>query len=258
MTTPLFQNTSHKQDIINRLRDKDALVVLAHPNFMNGHDEDDMQLLSGYHFTEVLNHYRTSEKEWDAALKSGRLSWIMANDDTHDIHNEPTHRIWNEIYVEESGNAALIKSLEEGKNYGIDTRHGINDLSVVQLKASGDSILFDFGKAATRVKILLNGEEHQTIAGSKGRVLFPADGQYMRFVVSSAEATLYTNPLVRYGQEKPLSVASVTPTLNYPKTYAHRIMYGMGIITMILLLTGFRPRISGKFTLRKKRQPALS
>jgi hypothetical protein len=255
---PLFQNTSQKQDIINRLRDKDALVVLAHPNFMKGHSEEDMELLSGYHFTEVLNHYRTSDKEWDAALKSGRLSWIMANDDTHDIHNEPTHRIWNEVFTEGPDNKTMIKNLAEGKNYGISSKNGLNDLSVIQLNVSGDSVHFDFGKAATTVIVITNGDQYQTLNISKGSIFFPENAQYIRFVAGSEEAQLYTNPLIRYDGEMPVSAAGITPVLNYPKTYIHRILYGMAILTMIILLTGFRPGISGKFRLRRRRQPAYS
>lgn len=255
---PLYQSLSQKQDIINRLRDNDALVALAHPNFMKGHSPEDMEQLTGYHFTEVLNHYRTSEEEWDAALKKGKLSWIMANDDTHDIHNEPTHKIWNEIYVTLPGNNQMTRSLLEGKNYGVSTRNGINDLKINQLKVNGDSVYFDFGRKTKLVKVILDGKISQTLEQqSKGCVFFPQNGQYMRLVAESDESSLYTNPLLRYSDKKPELVSHISPVINYPKTYLYRTLFYIAIAIMIMWLTGFRPKMTGGFRLRR-RQPAYS
>lgn len=255
---PLFQNLSQKQDIINRLRDNDALVALAHPNFMKGHSTEDMKQLTGYHFTEVLNHYRTSEEEWDAALKTGKLSWILANDDTHDIHNEPTHKIWNEIYVTLPGNNQMTKSLLEGKNYGINTKNGINDLSIKQLKVIGDSVHFDFGSKAIVIKVILDGEVFQTLQQSEGAIFFPKNSQYMRLVAESEESSLFTNPLVRYSDKKPGLVSHISPVINYPKTYFHRTLFYLAIALMIMWLTGFRPKMTGGGFRLKRRQPVYS
>ncbi len=255
---PLLQNTSQKQDIINRLRDQEALVVLAHPNFMKGHSEEDMKYLSGYHFIEVLNHYRTSDKEWDAALKTGHLAWIMANDDTHDIFREPTHRIWNEIYVSSDNPEAMLDGLQKGHCYGIQTVRGINDLRINELTVSGDTLQFDFGDKAKQVQFILDGIPYYTHHNGRGNILFPPDAGYIRIVASSEESTIYTNPLVRYGDYPPLMAAEFIPTLNFPQTYFHRFLFAAAIIGMILLLTGVRPRMRRRFRSGRKRQPAYS
>ena len=72
---PLFQTTSHQQKIIENLRAKNAIVAMAHPKFGGGRSFDDMKTLVNYDFTEVLNHYRSSDEYWDEALSAGRVTW---------------------------------------------------------------------------------------------------------------------------------------------------------------------------------------
>ncbi|MBL4861695.1 MAG: hypothetical protein JKY09_01590, partial [Crocinitomicaceae bacterium] len=69
---PLFQLTSHKQKVIHNIKANGAMVAMAHPKFGGGRTFSDMRYLTGYAFTEVLNHYRVSDEYWDEALSAGR------------------------------------------------------------------------------------------------------------------------------------------------------------------------------------------
>lgn len=220
---PIFQNVSHKQQIINQLKNNGALVALAHPHIRGGHSEADMQELVGYNFTEVLNHYVTSDKEWDAALQTGKLSWIMANDDTHDINNEPSHQIWNEIYSDNESD--IIKNISEGKNYGIKTKSGIKDLAIKYLYVKNDSVYFNFGENTRQISIIINGQNKLEIKGNKGQIYFAKEYNYIRFVAESANAELFTNPLIRYDGEKPILANNLTAGINQYLTTSERVKY---------------------------------
>lgn len=73
-----------------------------------------MKNLVNYEFTEVLNHYRTSDEYWDKALSAGRLTWILANDDTHDLRDDFTYRIWNIIYSDQRNRDTIVQNLKKG------------------------------------------------------------------------------------------------------------------------------------------------
>ena len=84
----LLHQLDDRQAIIRRLKNTSPYVAIAHPEFGKGHPLSDFPHLTGYDCMEVLNHYRRSDKQWDAALSAGRPVWIIANDDMHDL-NKP-------------------------------------------------------------------------------------------------------------------------------------------------------------------------
>ncbi len=218
---PILQNLSHKQDIINRLKASQALVAIAHPGVRGGHGEADMRELVGYNFTEVLNHYYVSDNEWDAALMAGRLSWILANDDTHDIRKEPTFMIWNEIYGEKTD---ILENLKAGKNYGVKTKNGYNDLTVKYLQVINDSIKFDFGANTTAVSCIIDGKKKDFNFG-KGSIIFPKNAHYIRFVANSNQAQLFTNPIVHYNGPSPLLASQMAAKVHIFGTILQRLQY---------------------------------
>ncbi len=226
---PILQNLSQKQDIINRLKANQALVAIAHPGVRGGHGEADMRELVGYSFTEVLNHYYVSDNEWDAALMAGRLSWILANDDTHDIHKEPTFMIWNEIY---GAKADILENLKAGKNYGIKTKNGINDLTIKYLQVINDSIKFDFGANATSLICIMDGKKQDFNFG-KGSILFPKNAHFIRFVASSNQAQLYTNPIVHYNGTSPQLASQMVAKVHVFGTILQRLQYWLLIVIAI-------------------------
>ena len=77
-----------------------SLVALTHPGLMNGYTTKDLKVLKGYDLFEVLSPYYESFELWDYALNNGNFSWIMANDDTHDLVKQPAGRFFNLIAAE--------------------------------------------------------------------------------------------------------------------------------------------------------------
>jgi hypothetical protein len=133
---PLWQNTSQKQQIINDIRNNGGLVTIAHPKFMDGHTLEDMAQLTNYQFVEVLNHYRISDEYWDAALTAGRLVYGIGNDDTHDIKNEPTFRMWTEVFADTPTKDGILDGMVKGKSYAVHAFNGECDLKLDSFKTT--------------------------------------------------------------------------------------------------------------------------
>ena len=235
---PLYQLTSHKQKIIENLKENGAMISMAHPKFAGGRSFSDMQHLVGYEFTEVLNHYRVSEEHWDAALSAGRLTWIMGDDDTHDLINEPSFRIWNIIYSEARNPDSLMQSMKRGQNYAIWSHNGLCDnllneclvenktLSIC-LNAKADSILLkgQNGKVVKRVKntdeIIYN---------------FSPEDTYVRMVAYNQNSHLYLNPILKTdGKNVPLN-ATIRPEANFVKTWLFRIVTFFVSLSLLFLI----------------------
>jgi hypothetical protein len=78
----------HDQEIINQLhKDTSALIAIAHPLFMESFKPEDFKFLNNYDFIEVLNQFRFSIAHWDSALSTGHATFILADDDGHDLNN---------------------------------------------------------------------------------------------------------------------------------------------------------------------------
>ena len=213
------------------------MVSMAHPKFAGGRSFDDMRHLVGYEFTEVLNHYRISDEYWDQALSAGRLTWIMGDDDTHDIVKEPTFRIWNIIYSNFRHSDSIMNSMKMGMNYGIASLNQAcdNDLVSCQLDKNdnihikltnvADSILIS-GQDGVILKRIYNSD---TVDYS-----FKESDTYIRTVAYNANSDLYMNPILRFdGVNVPLNV-NVKATPSFILTWLFRI--AAVLISLLLLL----------------------
>ncbi len=192
---PFYQNTSQKQDIVNRIRKQNGLVVIAHPNMRKGHTEEDMQKIVGYHFTEIRSYHANAQKEWDAALASGKLSWLMANDDAHGIKKQPPGKFYNVVMADSVG--GILESMLAGKHYGAEKFKDTVDIALQHIQVANDTVFFDFGANTKYTVAILDGVKKDTIQGGIGSYVFPKESGYVRFVAESDQAKLFTNPLVR-------------------------------------------------------------
>ncbi len=205
---PLFQLKSHKQQIINNIKDNGAYVSMAHPKFAGGRTFEDMRYLVGYDFTEVLNHYRKSEEYWDEALSAGRLTWIMGNDDTHDIIKEATFRIWNMIYSSVRHPDSIMKSMQIGKNYAISTNETqICDNYLKSCNLDGSNICLELTNPAD--SILFIGQKgivkHRAFNTHLAEYKFQPEDTYIRIVAYNKNSQLYLNPILRIKENVPLN-----------------------------------------------------
>lgn len=230
----VYQNTSQKQDIISRLRKKDALVVLAHPNMRNGHTPEDMSRLVEYHFTEIRSYYAHAEKYWDAALQSGKLSWLMINDDSHGISKQLPGRFYNVAFS--TSRDSLLPAMLAGRHYGIAQKKDSTDLGLHYLTLENDTLHFDLGENATVTRLIADGVTTDSVMGGTGRFLFPGNASYVRLVAESPHCHLYTNPVIRTGQEGRFgAVSALTPVIRVWPTLAIRLAF---MTLFALILTG--------------------
>ncbi|MFA7272623.1 MAG: hypothetical protein WC044_02080 [Crocinitomicaceae bacterium] len=234
---PLFQSTSHQQTIIENIKKTGSLVAVAHPNLVGSRTMEDMKCLVHYDFLEVLNHYRNSDKEWDAALSSGRLSWIIANDDTHDVTDETAMKIWNVIYSNSRNADSILTNMKRGMHYGVKTEQGINNNELVSCQVENDVIRVSFKNPVLHFDVM--GQDGKMIDYQYSNRYFeykikPTD-TYIRFVAKSHKSIIFMNPIVRYdGKNLPLT-SQVAPLLNVPKTFIVRGIIALFLLEIVLL-----------------------
>ena len=117
----LPQTTRMKQYLINGLQGTGELIVLAHPKSWGGYSDEDLLQLTGYDLFEVLNrHNDVQEKAWDLVLSSGKLVYILANDDSRDMTNwHQVGRHFTRIFAENTNAENILNALKQGQHYGV-------------------------------------------------------------------------------------------------------------------------------------------
>jgi hypothetical protein len=196
---PLWQTSSHQQTMINKLRENAEMVAIAHPKFGGGRSFQHMKDITGYHHTEVLNHYRNSEEHWDTALSVGKLSWIIANDDIHDLKDPEIFQRWNIIFSESLDD--IISNLKDGKNYGVESFTTNTENRFVSCKKTGENTFtYTFEKPADTILFIgQNGVMKQkNMMSDSATYVFTPEDTYIRVVAKNAGQNIYLNPLTRY------------------------------------------------------------
>lgn len=224
---PFFQNTSQKQQIINKLKEKSALVSVNHPKFMNGHSKTDLTLLQGYHFLEVLNHYRISDDYWDYALSAGKLVWILGDDDTHDIHKGG----WNSFVMWTMINShaqkdSILESMKKGKMYGMRGRDATIWNELVSCKIINDTLSVKFKQICDSIQLIGQNGQLIKLELKAHSISLPTDKieTYVRCKANTSYHSIYTNPIIRYdGKHIPYNYEQ-TPEVNFIKTWLYRLV----------------------------------
>lgn len=247
-----IQNIHCKQHIINQLKSKDNLVVLAHPAHWGGYRASEIKLLSNYDLFEVLNHYRNSENYWDIALSSGKLVYLLANDDSHDVENlNETVRHFTWIYTPSNHKDSVLKALKSGRAIGVDfpslqgegvhqKRNRLKQIpSILYSNLQKDSL-----GTSLQIKIK-NGKGRFEFIGDEGRLLasvsstdsasflLPNDPtiSYVRVKIYFDNGTVfYLNPTVRYHENIPGN--PITCEVAQGRTWTLRIV---GVVFCILI-----------------------
>jgi hypothetical protein len=238
---PLWQNTSQKQQIINDVRNNNGLVTIAHPKFVNGHSLEDMAQLTNYQFVEVLNHYRISDEYWDAALTAGRLVYGIGNDDTHDINNEPTFRMWTEVFADTPTKDGILNAMTKGKSFAVHSFEGKHDLKLGYLKIHDDTVEIEVFGPLQDVDVYIQGHvladsirnPKDWFKGTKEylipncvsqiKIVFKKEYQYARIVLKGPNSDIYLNPIVRSINGKTSGVERLVPELNALHTWFYRL-----------------------------------
>lgn len=232
---PLYQLASHKQKIIHNIQENGALIAMAHPKFAGGRSFSDMENLVGYNFTEVLNHYRISDIYWDKALSAGHLTWVMGNDDTHDLVKEATFRIWNIIHSETRNSDSIMQSMADGKSYAIWSLNQECDNLLSNCEINNQTIDIKFEKIADSILTIgQNGEILQkTYQSDSSCYMVKETDTYIRTVAYNANSHIYLNPIIRFDGIAPPLSANVKVESNFILTWLFRIC--MVLISLALL-----------------------
>lgn len=250
---PLWQNTSQKQQIINDVRNNNGLVTIAHPKFVNGHTLEDMAQLTNYQFVEVLNHYRISDEYWDAALTAGRLVYGIGNDDTHDINNEPTFRMWTEVFADTPTKDGILDALVKGKSYMVHAPDSENNLKLHSIVIHNDTVSVVAWGPVLDIKVY--SENHKLVDSTyfpkerlkmmdrlpeylcEFKFIFKRDYPYVRIVINGLNSTIYLNPIVRSVNGKTSGVERLVPEINALHTWFYRlcVLLVEGLILLLFL-----------------------
>ena len=243
---------SNKQYIVNRLKPSCDVIAIAHPEFRNSHTVTDMTQLTGYDCLEVLNHYRFSFKQWDAALSSGIPAWIISDDDTHNINRaEETCVNWTMINSTVLDRKSILDNLKNGHAYGVSGNGGINKNFVQEVSVDNQTVSFVFtGKADKIVLYGNNGELKHSVADTNSvSYTFKPTDSYIRAEVINDDTKMCLNPLIRYdGVNIPKN--EMRAEVNFIATYGMKA----GIAVFYFLFIYFI--IKRKIAKRKKRKKA--
>lgn len=227
---PFGQTLHHKQYIIERLRNTAEVVTIAHPRFVNGHTPNDFRYLTGYHCIEVLNHFRISDEHWDSCLSAGRLHWILADDDTHDIRNpEETGAIWTMIYAPSNRNTNIYHALKNGRHFGVHSKEfnprGHLDNTLLAVQIHHDTLMVHCKNPAKQITVIGQfGMVRDSVHNSTDmRYALKPDDTYIRIVIQNAGTTWYLNPIVRYNGSTPPHFAQPLATVNNTLTWLFRV-----------------------------------
>ncbi|HNZ44191.1 MAG TPA: hypothetical protein PLE11_09750 [Bacteroidales bacterium] len=201
---PLLQWLSHKQLIINTLKQKGALVALTHPSFKNSYSPDDLKYLTNYDFIEGISPVATSVRAWDDALTNGHAVWVMGNDDAHGISDGSNGVCWTMINTDSLSGESITKSLQQGNFYATRGWLGQEMNRIISVTVTGNTYELLLEKASD--SIILKSNWGQTVKSETGKNkisydIKPSDS-YIRAEIYDTEpwngyTRIYLNPVIR-------------------------------------------------------------
>jgi hypothetical protein len=231
---PFGQSVSQKQTRLMNIKKTASLVALTHPGLMNGYTTKDLKVLKGYDLFEVLSPYYESFDLWDYALNNGNLSWLMANDDTHDLVKQPAGRFFNLIAAASKTKHGVIAALKSGNHVAYSSEKGKMDVRLNRIEVIGNEVSYVFSGKINRVKLVKNGE--MFMIDPKGKIQLNESDKYIRFEVVGEKSTLYTNPIFRIKQEELAGFSDIPYSIDILKTFGFRIFSLMLVFLALLLI----------------------
>lgn len=236
---PLLQSSSHQQKIIENLKNNGAFVAMAHPKFGGGRTFENMRELVNYDFTEVLNHYNTAAEYYDQALSAGRLTWVLGDDDTHDIYEEATFQRWTMVFSPARNTDTLLKSMKYGKHYAVVSRdQSFNNHFIACKKVDKNSFECVFASPVDSILCIgQNGKVRKyAVHTNRIRLTFTPQDTYIRIVAKDKNTEFYLNPLMRYdGVRVPLNTY-LKAEKNEIKTWLFRLCMLLVILLSVFLI----------------------
>jgi hypothetical protein len=244
-----WQSKSMKQWIIDQLKEDCSIVALAHPVLRNGYKLKDMQFLCRYDMLEVLCGLHVSADYWDAALSSGQLAWILADDDTHNIKNlKELGRNFTMINSPTTDKEDILTALKSGNSYGVNYYYNKDTTLkgkaeklkklpyLVSAELKGDTFSVTFSRYMLHIEFIgENGQVRKKVSNARSAyyVIQPEDPYIRTKANFYYVGDYYLNPVVRYEGEAPRSVK--TAVIDVKATLRNRIIYFLVLLTLAFL-----------------------
>jgi hypothetical protein len=197
---------------------------------------------------EVLSPYYESFELWDYALNNGNFSWIMANDDTHDLVKQPVGRFFNLIAAESKTKIGVIAALKSGNHVAYSSEKGKMDVRLNKIELIGNEVSYLFSGTINRVKMVKNGE--MFMIDPKGKILLSESDKYIRFEVIGETSSLYTNPIMRISEEELAGFSSLPYSINTFKTFGFRLMILFASSLILFMFFGNKTKLFPKLNFR--------
>lgn len=242
---PYGQTRGQKQYVIDRLKASGTLVLLAHPSLRNAETVRDLAYLTNYDLLEVLNHFTTSDSQWDAALSSGHAVWAVGDDDTHNIEDPgQTGARWTMIASRSLDRDSVMAALAAGRTIAVAGQGGKSDVHV-------SSVVIEHTKDQAYLTVKLDAPASSiAFVGQNGRVLqvtppgrtgdayaLQPNDTYVRTVIVTPHTTMYLNPVLRYDGK---ALRPPVAVFDAPTTWAERggVLVGAGVLAWLAMMVG--------------------
>jgi hypothetical protein len=248
---PFYQTTSHKQFLINLQLPKTEVIALVHPAFsLEGYSHEDFRKLTSYDLLEALNMQIYSISHWDAALSAGRIAYILADDDVHDIDDPFWYgRVATIINAKSSSQEDILGALVAGNAYGFspytpdfDTHEKktkrFKNLPVLQkVEVEGNTLKVVADSGVYKISFYgQNGELRKEVENQNhaNYTLTPED-TYIRTVIDyDRDQVMYLNPVFRYSGDAPKKVAPAT--INWTKSILFNLLAWVIFLSLVILI----------------------
>jgi len=239
-----------KQHILNREVRNADIVCVNHPAFSRMFRPWMMTKLQYYRLIEAESGMAASARYWDTGLSSGRASFCLSGDDSHNTsrpHDIATDCTF--IGSRSTKYADIVEALRAGRHYAMkipnfgdgDTtvKHAMNRTlpRVTHIGMSGDTIKVAFSQMALQISFIGQGgvvvrtEEYTTAAS---RVFAPADS-YIRIAATFPNGVhIFLNPFFRYAGEDPFAITPLRVRIG--STMAKNVVCSAFIVVSLWLI----------------------
>ncbi len=197
---PLDQTLSDKQYMLDRLDAAGGIVAIAHPWLRNGYTSNDLRYLTGYTLMEVIRRGHVGADRWDAALSAGHLSWIIGDDDEHNLDRPGDIGVsWTMVQAPSKRRADILAALRAGHTYAVAGKHGHNDILLRSVTLHGDTLTVRTDPGALLFRFIGQGGTvlHMVADSMQASYVFQPADTYVRTEIVTPHTRMLLNPVLR-------------------------------------------------------------
>lgn len=162
------------------------------------------------------------------------MSWLLANDDSHDLKKQPPGRFFNMIMPENKTKFDVVKALKNGNHVAYSSDKGIVDVDLEKIGLKGNTVNYSFSRNINRVKLVRNGQ--MFMVDPHGQMILQETDKYVRFEVIGEKSILYTNPIYRLKSSDISEFSKIPYKIDALKTFTFRFfVLASGFLIIVLL-----------------------